>query len=151
MTDSASTQGVAPARDLVGPALLGAWIVALSATLGALFIGEIMGQAPCDLCWYQRIFMFPLAILLAIAAFRGDAGVTAYALPLVAFGTAIAGFHSLYYAGLIPKTIEPCGAGPSCASAEMTILGVAPLPYLSLAAFIALGALLFLVRKASRI
>ncbi|CUX68336.1 putative disulfide formation protein (fragment) [Agrobacterium genomosp. 5 str. CFBP 6626] len=43
----------------------GAWMVALTSTLGALFIGEVMGQAPCDLCWHQRAFMFPLAILLA--------------------------------------------------------------------------------------
>ena len=44
-----------------------AWLVALAATLGALFIGEIMGQVPCQLCWYQRIAMFPLALILGVA------------------------------------------------------------------------------------
>ncbi|WP_416358067.1 disulfide bond formation protein B [Aureimonas phyllosphaerae] len=119
-----------------------AWVVALVATLGALFVGEIMGQAPCVLCWYQRIAMFPLAILLGVAAFRGDRGVRVYALPLALAGLAIAAFHGLLYAGIVSEAIEPCGAGPSCASADMTILGGLPLPFLSLAAFVAITLLL---------
>lgn len=118
--------------------LTAAWIVALVATLGALFVGEVMGQVPCVLCWYQRIAMFPLAVLLGVAAFRGDWGVRPYAVPLAIAGFAVAGFHSLLYAGIVPEAIEPCGAGPSCASAEMTILGGLPLPFLSLAAFTAI-------------
>ncbi|SFD32473.1 disulfide bond formation protein DsbB [Bosea sp. CRIB-10] len=116
-----------------------AWIVAVAASLGALFIGEVVGQAPCSLCWHQRAFMFPLAILLAVASFRGDTGAWLYGLPLAVIGMAIAGFHSLLYAGLIPEGIQPCSQGPSCASADMTILGVLPLPYLSLAAFLAIA------------
>jgi disulfide bond formation protein DsbB len=116
-----------------------AWLVAVAASLSALFIGEVVGQAPCSLCWHQRAFMFPLAVLLAVASFRSDSGAWLYALPLAAIGAAIAGFHSLLYAGLIPEGIQPCSQGPSCASAEMTILGVLPLPYLSLAAFIVIA------------
>ncbi|PZU85690.1 MAG: disulfide bond formation protein B [Chelatococcus sp.] len=116
-----------------------AWIVAVAASLGALFVGEVVGQAPCSLCWHQRAFMFPLAILLAVASFRGDAGIWRYGLPLAVIGMAIAGFHSLLYAGLIPEGIQPCSQGPSCASAEMTIFGLLPLPYLSLAAFAAIA------------
>ncbi len=112
-----------------------AWIIAVAASLGALFMGEVVGQAPCSLCWHQRAFMFPLAILLGVASFRSDAGAWRYALPLAAIGMAIAGFHSLLYAGFIPEGIQPCSQGPSCASADMTILGMLPLPYLSLAAF----------------
>jgi len=139
-----------PARGAVDrsspdPALVrlhAAWVVALVATLGALFVGEIMGQAPCVLCWYQRIAMFPLVVLLGVAAFRGDRGVRVYALPLALAGLAIAAFHGLLYAGIVPEAIEPCGAGPSCASADMTILGGLPLPFLSLAAFVAITLLL---------
>lgn len=116
-----------------------AWIVAVAASLGALFIGEVVGQAPCSLCWHQRAFMFPLAVLLAVASFRSDSGAWLYALPLAAIGAAIAGFHSLLYAGLIPEGIQPCSQGPSCASADMIILGLLPLPYLSLAAFVAIA------------
>ncbi|MDR6826317.1 disulfide bond formation protein DsbB [Bosea sp. BE271] len=121
------------------PYLFTAWVIALSASLGALFIGEIVGQAPCSLCWHQRAFMFPLAVLLAIASFRGDISVRFYALPLAVIGMLIAGFHSALYAGLIPEGIQPCSQGPSCASAEMTILGALPLPYLSLAAFVVIA------------
>lgn len=116
-----------------------AWIVAVAASLGALFIGEVVGQAPCSLCWHQRAFMFPLAILLAVASYRGDEGAWLYALPLAAIGMAIAGFHSLLYAGFVPEGIQPCSQGPSCASADMTIFGMLPLPYLSLAAFLAIA------------
>jgi disulfide bond formation protein DsbB len=126
-----------------------AWLVALGASLGALFVGEVMGQSPCNLCWHQRACMFPLAIVLAVASLRADAGIWRYALPLAAVGMLIAGFHSLQYAGLIPEAIEPCGAGPSCTSADMTILGGVVLPYLSLAAFTMIAALLLWVRRKS--
>jgi disulfide bond formation protein DsbB len=126
-----------------------AWLVALVASLGALFVGEVMGQAPCNLCWHQRTCMFPLAIVLALASLRADVAVWRYALPLAATGMLIAGFHSLQYAGLLPKAIEPCGAGPSCTSADMTILSGVPLPYLSTAAFTMIVILLLLVRRRS--
>ena len=125
-----------------------AWLIALAASLGALLIGELMGQTPCNLCWHQRAFMFPLAIILAVASFRGDASVSWYGLPLAALGAAIAAFHSLLYAGILPAAIEPCGRdGPSCSSADMTILGGLPLPYLSLAAFLIIALLLLLARR----
>lgn len=129
--------------------LFAAWILALSATLGALFVGEIMGQTPCTLCWHQRIFMFPLAIILAVASFRYDPGVWRYALPVAGAGWLVAAFHSLLYAGVIPKTIEPCGQGPSCSSADMTILGGLPLPFLSVAAFTGIAILLILAQRRS--
>lgn len=130
-----------PARPAWAP-VFAAWVIALAAALGALFIGEVMGQAPCNLCWFQRAFMFPLAVMLGIASFRADPGIWRYALPLAVIGGGIAAFHSLLYAGVIPEAIKPCGQGPSCASADMTILGDLPLPYLSFAAFLSIAALL---------
>lgn len=124
------------------PMLFAAWLVALAATMGALFIDEVVGQAPCLLCWYQRIAMFPLALILGIGCLREDAGVRRYALPLALAGVGVALWHSLFYLGVIPKAIEPCGQGPSCTSAEMTILGGLPLPMLSLGAFAAIALLL---------
>ncbi|HMM73025.1 MAG TPA: disulfide bond formation protein B [Rhodocyclaceae bacterium] len=127
--------------------LLFAWMIAVAATLTALFIGEIVGQTPCNLCWFQRIFMFPLAIILGIAAFRSDSSIKFYALPLVGLGAAIALFHTLIYFGLIEEAVIPCTrAGPSCAGEAMTILGSVPLPLASLIAFAAIGGLLFLCR-----
>ena len=62
--------------------LLLAWLVAVAATASALFLGEVMGMVPCQLCWYQRIFMFPLAIVLAMACFSDDRRGAVYAMPL---------------------------------------------------------------------
>lgn len=132
----------APASHHAWARLFAAWIIALAATFGALFIGEVMGQTPCHLCWHQRVFMFPLAVILAVATFRDDTGVWRYALPIAVLGGLIAAFHSLLYAGIIPEAIKPCAAtGPSCSSADMTILGL-PLPFLSLATFTAIAVLL---------
>lgn len=86
------------------PLILFAWLVALVATLGALFIGEVMLMAPCQLCWYQRIFMFPLAIVLGMAAFTEDRRGAVYGLALSLAGGAIALYHTLLLAGWVPKT-----------------------------------------------
>ena len=57
------------------------WLIASVSTLGSLFFSEIMEFAPCALCWYQRIFMFPLVILLLVGLFPFDKNVIKYALP----------------------------------------------------------------------
>ncbi len=130
-------------------ALLAAWVLALFAAGAVLFIGEVMGQQPCVLCWYQRAAMFPLALLLGIAAWRGDLGIWRYALPIAGAGILIAGFHTLLYYGVIPKSIEPCGVGPSCTDAAMVVFDL-PIPVLSLAAFVGLATFLLEVRKGER-
>jgi disulfide bond formation protein DsbB len=96
-------------------ALTGAFLLARAATLGALFIGEVLGQMPCTLCWYQRIAMFPLVPVLGLSLWRGDGMARAYALPLVLAGLALAAWHSGLYAGLLPAPIVHCTEnGPSC-------------------------------------
>lgn len=135
-----------PAKSVVG-FLLTAWIISLVASLGALFIGEVLGQTPCVLCWYQRAFMFPLAVILGVACYRADFGVWRYALPLATIGGLIAAYHSALYANLIPAPLVPCGAGPSCTDADMTILGGVPLPFLSLASFLLISTLLTSVQR----
>ncbi|GLS13410.1 MAG: disulfide bond formation protein B [Hydrogenophaga sp.] len=131
--------------------LLMAWLVATTATLGALFIGEVMGMTPCVLCWYQRIFMFPIAIVLGIACFNDDRRGAVYALALALGGLAMAGYHTLLVAGLIPKAWVPCSAGVSCADQKLEILNGVQIPWLSLAAFLALVILLVVyLRKSSR-
>ncbi|MBM3603238.1 MAG: disulfide bond formation protein B [Alphaproteobacteria bacterium] len=119
-------------------AALLAFLIALTATLGALFIGEVMGQMPCTLCWYQRIAMFPLVPILTISLWRNDGLARLYGLPLALAGLVLAGWHSGLYAGLIPQAIAPCTQdGPSCTDQAQTILGV-PIPYLALIAFAAI-------------
>ena len=124
--------------------LLAAFAVALSATLGALFIGEVLGQMPCTLCWYQRIAMFPLVPILGLSLWHGDSVGRVYALPLALAGLALAAWHSGLYAEVLPAPIVPCTQnGPSCTGEAQMILGL-PIPYLSLAAFAAILACLIL-------
>lgn len=127
--------------------LLTAWLLAFLSTAGALFIGEVMLMTPCTLCWYQRIAMFPLALILGIASYRNDRQGAVYALPLAASGTLIAGYHTLLVAGWIPKTWVPCGAGISCANQKLEILNGVQIPWLSLAAFFFVTVLLSLYLK----
>lgn len=74
--------------DKRGFLLYGAWFVSLIATLGSLYLSEIKGFIPCDLCWFQRIFMYPLVLILGIATLQNDWKVVRYALPLSVIGEA---------------------------------------------------------------
>ncbi len=130
--------------------LLMAWLVALAATAGALFIGEVMRMLPCQLCWYQRIFMFPLAIVLGIACHGDDRRGAVYALPLALGGLAIALYHTLLLAGLLPQTWTPCEAGIPCSGQRLEILGGLPIPWLSLLAFAAIVLLLTIFLRKTR-
>lgn len=116
-------------------ALASAWILALTASLAVLFVGEVLGQMPCLLCWYQRAFMFPLTIVLGLGLWWQDRRVGRYGVVLALAGGAVALWHLGLYAGLIPERIQPCTAtGPSCTDADQLILGV-PIPLLSFLAF----------------
>ena len=128
--------------------LILSWSVAVVSTLGALFIGEIMGQAPCNLCWFQRAFMFPLAVILGVACYVSDTHVWRYGLPIAALGWSIALYHSVLYTGILPAGLEPCGSGPSCSNDAMLVFGGVPIPLLSLAAFTVISiALVLLCRR----
>ena len=91
--------------------------------------------------------MFPLVLVLGVACCMSDAGVWRYALPLAVMGWLIALYHNLLYFGLIPESITPCGAGPSCSGVDMTIFSGVPLPLLSLGVFSLLIVLLVLIRR----
>ena len=91
------------------------WLIATSSTLGALFFSEVMDLPPCVLCWYQRIFIFPLVLVLPAGLFPFDPKIVRYALPLAVVGWSIAFFHVLLNYGLIPENIRPCTQGVPCA------------------------------------
>ena len=116
-------------------AMAAAWAVALVASFSVLFVGEVLGQMPCILCWYQRAFMFPLAIVLGLGLWWQDPRVGRYGIVLATGGAAVALWHVLLYFGVIPEPIQPCTAtGPSCVDENQAILGL-PIPALSLIAF----------------
>ena len=118
------------------------WLIAASATLGALFFSEVMHVAPCVLCWYQRIFIFPLVLLLPVGLFPFDPKVVRYALPLSVVGWSLAFFHVLLTYGLIPETIRPCTLGVPCAQNQIELFGFLSIPMMSLLAFSIIAALL---------
>ncbi len=119
-----------------------AWLLATASTLGALFFGEVMQLPPCSLCWYQRIFMFPMALILPFALFPLNRSVVRAALPLAALGSLVAAFHVLLVAGVIPARLEPCKQGVPCSETVIEWFGFLNIPLLSFAAFAAIAALL---------
>ena len=122
--------------------IFGAWLVASVSTLGALFFGEVMQLPPCVLCWYQRIFMFPLVLILPIGLFPFDRNVVRYALPLAVIGCLFAVFHLLLIAGVIPESIKPCTQGVPCSQTVIEWFGFVTIPLLSVLAFLTILALL---------
>lgn len=124
-----------------------AWGIATLSTLGVLFVGEVMGQTPCIVCWYQRAFMFPLPIILGIAAFRSDFAVWRYSVPLAGLGALFAFYHSLLFIGLISEELSPCSRGVSCASDDMVVFGLFPLPILSLGSFLGIATLIYVAKR----
>jgi disulfide bond formation protein DsbB len=120
------------------------WVVASIATLGALFLGEIMGYTPCVLCWYQRISMFPLVLILATGLFPFDIRVVRYALPLSVVGWLLAVFHWGVASGFIPESVTPCTQGVPCSTELVRWFGFVTIPLLSVFAFSIINALLLL-------
>jgi len=131
-----------PSESGFWPPLFAAWLLSLLATAGALFLGEVMGMTPCVLCWYQRIAMFPLVIVLGQGLLDNDRRCLRYAWPLVAGGASLAAYHCLVFYGFVAEGLVPCGKGASCTDAELQLAGGVPIPLLSLLAFTGIGALL---------
>ena len=132
------------AEDVAWNLVFVCWLVATASTLAALFFSEVMSLPPCVLCWYQRIFIFPLVLLLPAGLFPFDPKIVRYALPLALVGWSIALFHVLITVGLIPEGITPCTQGVPCARNQIEWFGFLSIPLLSLAAFSVISALLLL-------
>ncbi|WP_235560964.1 disulfide oxidoreductase [Bacillus sp. FJAT-28004] len=123
-----------------------AWAAAVLATAGSLYLSEVMHFAPCSLCWFQRIFMYPLALILGIAYSKGDEGIVSYALPLVVIG----GGFSLYHTVLqkLPHDSKLAACGPvSCQGDYLNWFGFITIPMLALAAFLIILTALLRLRK----
>ncbi len=113
-----------------------AWLIALGGMLGSLYFSEALGWMPCVLCWYQRIALYPLVVILPIGILRHDRLVALYALPLTLIGMFLSGYHSLLQAGVIPEQISPCATtGVSCVTNYGVWFGFVSIPLLSYIAF----------------
>jgi disulfide bond formation protein DsbB len=123
------------------------WLIASVATLGSLFFSEVMGFAPCVLCWYQRICVYPLVLVFGVGLFSFDAGVIKYSLPLAIAGWFIALYHTLLYWGIIPKSIQPCSEGVPCTEKYIELFGFLSIPFMSFLAFTTIIALLVILQR----
>lgn len=122
------------------------WLVSSVSAMGSLFFSYVMEFAPCVLCWYQRIFLFPLVIILAVGLFPIDKSVVKYALPLAIAGWLTAAYHNLLYAGIVPESIQPCSQGVSCTEEYIDLFGFLSIPILSLLSFSTIIALLIILK-----
>jgi disulfide bond formation protein DsbB len=105
-----------------------AWIQAIVATAGSLYFSEILHLVPCTLCWYQRICMYPLVVILGVGIWEKNKNVNKYVWPFSLTGLVIAGYQNLLIYGIIPTSIYACSPGADCANKSI-------IPLLSFAAF----------------
>ena len=116
--------------------LFAAWATSFLATMGSLYFSEIREYAPCELCWYQRIFMYPIVILLAAAIIKKDAKAAFYSATLSGIG----GLISIYHYGaqkidFMSETSPSCGLVP-CTGEYINWLGFITIPLLAFTAFV---------------
>lgn len=143
VTAATASSVTRPAIVAAAPKL--AALVAVGATVGSLYFSERAGFVPCELCWYQRIAMYPLALILTLAAFRGDRAIDRYALPLAAVGLAIAGYH--IQVQLFPEQASFCEAANPCSGTWVEALGWMTIPQMAAVSFALVIALLLIARQ----
>lgn len=119
------------------------FLISLFAVLGSLFYSEISGYAPCTLCWYQRILMYPQLLLFGTALVRKERMIAPYALVLSLVGAVIAGYHSvLQFSPSSTAICEALGTSVSCTEQFFTQFGYITIPVMSLTAFLMIAALM---------
>lgn len=126
-----------------------AFLIVLFGTLGSLFYSEIMNYPPCDLCWYQRVFMYPLLVIFGVGLIKKDKSSLLYAFPLVILGIIFSGYHyaiqfinknSALFCDITEKTV-------SCTENFFTYFYYINLPGMSLTAFVLIFILMILSKK----
>lgn len=124
-----------------------AFIQSIVAMLGSLYYSEIKHFTPCVLCWYQRILMYPLVIIIAVGILRKDKKLYQYVLPMSILGWFIALYHVLLQKGILPEAVAPCTLGASCTTKYTGYFGLITIPVMSLTAFTVITICMLLYRK----
>jgi disulfide bond formation protein DsbB len=134
----------------LGSELWVAWGIALIATLGSMYFSEVAHYVPCRLCWFQRIAMYPLVVILLVAALRKDTrGGALYGLAFPVVGGLVSLYH-LYIEANPEAESTSCKIGAPCSTKWIDEFGYVTIPMLALTAFLAIGALLLFARSRSR-
>ena len=114
-----------------------AWLVTVAATVGSLYYSEVARFEPCSLCWYQRIAMYPLVVILLVGAITRDRFVARYALPLTIAGAVLAIWN--YLVQIFPGIEVACSTGVSCSEKDVLAFGWLTMPLMSLVSFAAVA------------
>ncbi|MFD0619327.1 disulfide oxidoreductase [Paenibacillus sp. GCM10027629] len=127
-----------------------AWLISIIATVGSLYMSEVLLYEPCRLCWFQRILMYPLVIILGIAAYEHNTRITRYALPLVLIGGSISTWHILEQK--IPgfAQLAPCKVGIPCNFDYLNWFGFITIPMLALTAFVLIAVVLIIIGRGAQ-
>lgn len=116
--------------------LLSMWILAMLATIGSLYYSEVLGFVPCTYCWYQRILMYPLVIIIGVAIAQKDKRVVITTAIFSGLGTALAAYHyALQKLSILRDNAPSCGDGVPCTAQYVNYFGFVTIPALSLIAF----------------
>lgn len=114
-----------------------AFLVSAVATGGSLFFSEVAHFMPCELCWFQRISMYPLSITTLLAALFNDYRAARYLLPLPLVGAGIASYHLLVENGIVTQTQACLAAAPGgCVTKWINEFGYLTIPTLALTGFV---------------
>ncbi len=118
------------------------WTISTLSVFGSLYFSEIMHLAPCKLCWWQRICMYPIAVIMSVAILKKDKKAFMYVLPLSIFGSLLAFYHTLLQAGIIKETLISCtiDGAVSCANKQINWFGFMTIPFMSMVAFLGITA-----------
>ena len=130
------------ARSIAPQSIVLAWIVATVTTLGSLYYSEHAGFVPCELCWYQRIVMYPLVIVLGVAALRRDRWVWITALVFVVVGAPLSLYHWLVERVPAFEESSSCSAVAPCSTPWFEKLGFVTLAWMAMSAFLLIGVLM---------
>ena len=124
-----------------------AWLIALSALIVTLYSSIVLLMPTCNLCWYQRICLYPLVSILGIGAYQNDARSIVYALPLTIIAALLAAYQTILQWFPSLESIGVCGLGPKCSDVHLHLFGFITYPMLSFFASITLIMLLLLGRN----
>lgn len=128
------------------------WVIAALGTLGSLYLNEVQYLPPCHLCWYQKVCMYPIAIIAGIAAWRGFYGIADYLIPQALIGVCLAALQLFLqsYSNRSALPIQICSPGPDCTETIAFGISSITLPVLSFLSFLIISVLLFFIRNLTK-
>ena len=131
-------------------ALTLAWVIAAVTMFGSLYYSKVQGYVPCELCWYQRICLYPMAVILGIAAWRRDSSIRIYAIPVLVIGAIISIYHSYIQWWPPSSGTSFCSLTAPCTEKYVNEFGFVTLPFMALSAAVFMITLLMASQGSSK-